>query len=271
MMVGRSAATSLMRIIFLMIVFTVVSYWTVRISLNEVSRWVGTEAVGNTTGGAALLWWGIWAPFGLATGVFASTLVVASIRSLRKEEPARAILVFLFGAGLWTVLWFGIATLESSAYREPKPDLDRQRPTRPTDLFSAEQWREVEHNTWLVEDLGPLNASGVGLVSHPFVIPFDDTLLERFTFLGLSAQDVRSLFGQLAVEGPPERKKRFQDPTLSYKMCCPDPVIPERPSYGGSYWVLRLTLEEHSSVVRREQLQKVRPVRGSGRMLTTDG
>ncbi len=229
------------------------SYIVSRALLAEARRWAGTHSFANTPDGAVYLWWSLWLPLSVASAVLAIGCLVAARRWFGQGRRSDAVWLLFVGFLSWLGLWAALLAQESAAGYGAKPEGSRLRPLHAGEVFSRAKWRELEGREWLGEALGQVAAGGVGIPTHPNVIPHDESLLERFTFVGLPPVEVSRLLGSRLREVETWPAGSFGDPRSAYRMCCPDP---ER-RY--SYWVLELTFSGYSGVVRKERLYERSP------------
>ena len=162
-------------------------------------------------------WWILKIPVAFALGVIAGGTSIVLLRCARSRAWSEAVASLAVAA-------LGVTTVASSlSYvrqkAEAKPiECVRPTPMVPSDVFLDSQWfvlavtpqpgtlPRIEHR------LGPRREKGMGLKDRPGYIPFDPYLLDRITFIGLTAEEVESLLG------PPMPSQYPDSPTMQYHM-----------------------------------------------------
>lgn len=160
-----------------------------------------TDELARPLGSELRRFWTVNVPGACAISALLGLTAVALRRSLRRgglvvsgQIVATAVLGGLaFYAGLFALH----ATRAGRAPSLPQTQQVAQRahPRRSGNVFLPTEWHALAALQRQGAPLGPLRADGVGLAGHPGIIPRDLHLLQRVTFVGLTAAHVETLLG----------------------------------------------------------------------------
>jgi len=145
-------------------------------------------------------WWAYQLPAAISVGLIAMLVLVAGLRNLIHGDLAgvvgQAAIGFLaFAALAGAYLYIG-------ARNSPPPEAPGPpTPHHPDQVFLWSQWQGLADNSaawsesqW--DDQRPeLKENGVGLLGRPGFVPYDPFILDRISFVGLTAADVEVLMG----------------------------------------------------------------------------
>lgn len=153
-------------------------------------------------------WWTVKIPVAFALGVITSGTLIVLLRCARSRAWSQMFASLAMAA-------LGITAVSGALFYVKQKDkakpIECVRPTpqTPQAVFKDSQWwvlsgtpepttlPRIEHR------LGPLRENGRGLKDRRGYIPFDPFLLERVTFVGLTAEEVENLIGSpIPVEYP---------------------------------------------------------------------
>ena len=165
-------------------------------------------------------WWTIRVPVAFAVGLIACGTLIVLLRSARSGAWAE-------GVASIAVAVLGVSTLAGSMVlvrqRLDSGPVESKRltPTMASEIFNRSQWDDlaslpipsVRSTAKPKHRRGPLRKGGVGLKGdYAGFIPFDPFLLDRVSFVGLTAADVEKLLG-------PPLPERIPNPaSMTYQM-----------------------------------------------------
>ncbi len=163
-------------------------------------------------------WWTIRIPVAFAVGVILSSLLIVLLRCARRRALGE-------GVASLAVAILGVSTLAGSMsfvrqQVDTKPSESvRPTPQAPNEVFTSRQWStlaslptpstrvKAEHK------LGPLRKEGIGLRGdYTGIIPFDPSILDRVSFVGLTVKEVEDLLG------PPLPVRFPNSSSITYQM-----------------------------------------------------